>query len=457
MMRVWTPITLVLCAVSAALAADVPLGHPDFSPTPTQPVGWRGDGSGRFPGATPVTDYDPSGKNLLWRQEIPTWGHGSPIVVSKQVVVTAEPDLVLAYDADTGKPLWQADSAWTEGMPAEQALAARTALTNTCATEGKGLEDVARQFFRTYKVMHPGDYHSFGYTLPTPASDGQRIYVKCTTGTLCAYDLTGKRVWRYADPRLNASPICHSSPLVVDERVVVIVKGSIKDTVAVLALKAATGVVAWETQGVTDSGYRAASSPIAMSVDGTRLILVPGGDVLRASDGKRLAERIPVCSMGGTPVCSGPVIYGAWNGPEKKAYTSGYRLALQGDTVSVTNLFNTERSGFAIASPLVAGDALLVLNAGGLTAYDPVIGAAQPYPSKVKMTGNGHTFWPSPTLAGNVVVLPLNGGEIHVFATGRTWNPIATATLDPMTACPWFQGARTYFRTNKALCCFGNK
>jgi len=32
-----------------------PLGSPDFYPSPEHPVGWRGDGSGRFPGATPPT------------------------------------------------------------------------------------------------------------------------------------------------------------------------------------------------------------------------------------------------------------------------------------------------------------------------------------------------------------------------------------------------------------------
>ena len=38
-----------------AAAAKAPLGSPDFYPSPEHPVGWRGDGSGRFPGATPPT------------------------------------------------------------------------------------------------------------------------------------------------------------------------------------------------------------------------------------------------------------------------------------------------------------------------------------------------------------------------------------------------------------------
>src|SRR3954464_4676377 len=46
----------LLAAGMPLLASDTaPLGSPDFYPSPKHPVGWRGDGSGRFPGATPPT------------------------------------------------------------------------------------------------------------------------------------------------------------------------------------------------------------------------------------------------------------------------------------------------------------------------------------------------------------------------------------------------------------------
>jgi hypothetical protein len=58
--------TLVLLVVVQALVvaqeqADsdlAPLGSPAFHPSPERPVGWRGDGSGRFPGATPPTQWN---------------------------------------------------------------------------------------------------------------------------------------------------------------------------------------------------------------------------------------------------------------------------------------------------------------------------------------------------------------------------------------------------------------
>lgn len=51
--------SLVNPAALAAAAADRGplLGSPDFRPTPERPVGWRGDWTGRFPGATPPTEW----------------------------------------------------------------------------------------------------------------------------------------------------------------------------------------------------------------------------------------------------------------------------------------------------------------------------------------------------------------------------------------------------------------
>jgi hypothetical protein len=42
---------------SAAADRGPLLGSPDFRPTPERPVGWRGDWTGRFPGATPPTEW----------------------------------------------------------------------------------------------------------------------------------------------------------------------------------------------------------------------------------------------------------------------------------------------------------------------------------------------------------------------------------------------------------------
>ena len=52
-MRILVLLLWVASALGLAAAPATPLGSPQFSPSPERPVGWRGDWTGRFPGATP--------------------------------------------------------------------------------------------------------------------------------------------------------------------------------------------------------------------------------------------------------------------------------------------------------------------------------------------------------------------------------------------------------------------
>jgi hypothetical protein len=83
-----TILVLTLLATNLSSAAESPAyGHKDFVPSPQHPVGWRGDGStGIFPGATPPTQWDSSGKGVLWRVTMPHQTLASPIVVKGKVI-----------------------------------------------------------------------------------------------------------------------------------------------------------------------------------------------------------------------------------------------------------------------------------------------------------------------------------------------------------------------------------
>ncbi len=85
-------------------------------------VGYRGDGTGVFPGANPPTTWDDkttstgsaqAGSNILWKVPMPNWGHSTPVPVAGRVFVTVEPGwkcdfpVLLCLDADTGRTLWR--------------------------------------------------------------------------------------------------------------------------------------------------------------------------------------------------------------------------------------------------------------------------------------------------------------------------------------------------------------
>lgn len=101
-------IGVLLTAVLSAAASELPLGHADFLPTPERPVGYRGDGTGRFPGANPPIDWDLcSGNRVRWYTTLPSLGCGAPTVVGDQVFVQCDPNVLVCVDARSGAIQWQ--------------------------------------------------------------------------------------------------------------------------------------------------------------------------------------------------------------------------------------------------------------------------------------------------------------------------------------------------------------
>ncbi len=140
------PVAAALCLAGACLpaCAGPPLGHRDFYPSDDRPIGFRGDGNGAFPGATPVSEWregdavegemdllqwgDAGGSrhgtvkrakvwtftnnarvNIVWKTEMPGFSNSSPIVVGDRVFCMADPYTLVCVDVPTGKILWQRD------------------------------------------------------------------------------------------------------------------------------------------------------------------------------------------------------------------------------------------------------------------------------------------------------------------------------------------------------------
>ena len=101
-----------------------------YQPSPDQPVGWRGDGSGRYPGATPPTTWTckQNGANyvtkgILWMAALPNTGVSSPIIVGDRIFVTTEVSDLVCLDKKTGRILWIRSNLEFEGL-SEEACAA---------------------------------------------------------------------------------------------------------------------------------------------------------------------------------------------------------------------------------------------------------------------------------------------------------------------------------------------
>src|SRR6266478_5784826 len=100
---------LFLAACGPANAADTP-GVP--SP-PRPPVGWRNDGSGRFPLATPPLEWSAT-KNILWKTKIGPGKYSSPIVVNHKIFLIADPASLICVNDDDGTILWQKSNGFAD-------------------------------------------------------------------------------------------------------------------------------------------------------------------------------------------------------------------------------------------------------------------------------------------------------------------------------------------------------
>src|SRR5437870_3555947 len=82
-----------------------PMGSAAYAPSAERPAGWRGDGGGQYPAARPALRWSAT-ENVAWRAEVGA-GASPPLLVGSRVFVTAEPDLLICVDAQSGRELWR--------------------------------------------------------------------------------------------------------------------------------------------------------------------------------------------------------------------------------------------------------------------------------------------------------------------------------------------------------------
>ena len=106
---------LIFCLALVVLVPDegTELGSTKYKVSADQPVGWRGDGTGRFPGANPPLTWERvrqgngyATRNLIWATPLPPVGISSPIVVGGRIFLTAGFTDLLCLDKATGRILW---------------------------------------------------------------------------------------------------------------------------------------------------------------------------------------------------------------------------------------------------------------------------------------------------------------------------------------------------------------
>ncbi|MDP6943466.1 MAG: PQQ-binding-like beta-propeller repeat protein [Myxococcota bacterium] len=443
--------------------------------SPTAPAGWLGDGTGHFAGTSVPKGWS-AAKPGGWSTRMPAWGNASPVVVGDRIVVTAEPLSVVCVSASKGKILWTHEVSYLDTVgPADrarvkrdQADAARTVESlrvkeralnklKRAMRKARGSKDararteallaeigpLKARLDRYAHLRPPEPIDIMGTAPSTPVSDGRAIYALMGNGVVVSLTLEGAVRWAHhlgaPTQRMRGFHKGQTaSPQLIDGVLVVALNH-------LTGLDPKTGAVKWQRP----ESYADFGAPRPMRIDGVSLVVTPLGDVIRVSDGVRIAHDIGGNIYFVSPLTDGRRVYfvGATTDPDLHERTAlaidleGPLSALRTRRVWRTSLPKEK----TYATPLlhqgliytvgIRGSLVVLEAATGKVVYDTVL-----------PLGLGDVM-PSPVIAGDEIVFAGGSGEVVVIRAGRRHEVLFQSKLGEMRATPALVGGRLYVRS----------
>ncbi|MEN9573235.1 MAG: hypothetical protein RL514_1090 [Verrucomicrobiota bacterium] len=475
--------SILFSSVSTTPAA-APLGSTRFAPSAERPIGWRGDGSGRYPGATPPMAWERTTnatgyatKGIVWMAPLPNLSAATPIIVGDKIFLASEVSDLLCLDKQTGRLLWIRSNPEFEGLSAADRqtnaayadkllpLATELAKANTDAVEALNAR-LATAATVTPRTLEPALKRKrelekqisdqqlaidkkafarywgqavFGFSGQTPTSDGEHVCVFFTTGVAACYDLEGNRKWITRGGGGGSEHGNFASPLLCGHRLVVWAN-------ELRAYEVASGKLAWTNAAKAFNTY---GSLFRVESGGELVAAFQWGFFTRVRDGQPVWDKGGFGDSVATPIVEGDTIFARGGYPKFNDKTSGlkafkipastdsgkltvaYELKEQwaDDELPVDKQKNPFDRGY-VASPLyVAGLIYQLTQGGGLVVHDAATGAV--VYRKVLPLQPRTQYWnwagcsASPTLAGNYLYVMDNQGTTLVLQPGREYREVA--------------------------------
>jgi outer membrane protein assembly factor BamB len=379
--------------------------------------GWRGpNGSGLSPETNLPTKWSAT-DNVRWKTPLQGAGVSTPIVSKDHVFLTASEGrndrlLVLAFDRRSGKSLWT------------------TRFFGSAQPEG---------FFA------PG-----GMAVPTPATDGQRLYALFGTGDLVCLDFDGKPLWIRSlaeeyGPFRNRWGM-GASPILVGDLLVVLVDHYAPSYL--LAVEAKTGKTRWKTSRDANVNW---SSPAAVTVNGKTQLVVSGSFRINSYDAATGAELWKTDGMQEqcipTPVADGGIVYSVSG---RKGMTMAIKLdGAKGDLSEKNIVWQSNRGAPYVPSALCfGGQYYLVDDEGFGTCFDAATG------KELWRERIGGRFHASPVAGDGKLYCTNLQGVTAVVKAGPKFELLAKNNLgETIVASPAISQGALFIRGEKHLYC----
>jgi len=428
-------------AVGALLVLAVVLMSVDWSPkpklAPTFKDNWPGFRGPTGMGIAPAGDWPrswdgTSGKNILWKIEVPLPGKSSPVVWGHWIFVTGgdrRTQKVFCYERTSGALLWETTISSAE---------ARKALELESAPESEERLTVS---------------DDTGYAAPTPVTDGKRVYAVFATGDMAAVDFSGKAVWqRNLGKPENMYGLASSLAMTKDTVIFQFDQGSGNEEgpgkSALLGLDAATGNTVWRTARPVGSSW---ASPVVATTDAGPIIMTCGAPWVIAYEaefgGELWRVRWPGTDVAVSPVYAAGKVFVTNDGAQMMAI----RVGGKGDVTETQVAWTASEAMPDAASPICDGKYFLqTAHSGQVTCFDA---------ATRKMLWNhefSKGFWSSPVLAGRVVYATDMDGKTSFFGLADKYQGMGENKLgETVHATPAFCDGLIFMRGVKHLFCIG--
>jgi outer membrane protein assembly factor BamB len=396
--------------------------------------GWRGPtGMGLVEDKNlPLVWGGKESENVIWKVPLPgqemkaaqDQNQSSPIVTLGRVIVT------MSY--------WPSGKADPKQYPEHHIACYRV-------TDGKLLWDV---------VVQPGPWLFSdlrgGYTAPTPAADGKRIYVVFGSSVMVALDYDGRTVWRKEITPYKFDVAFAASPVLFQETIILqcdqVDKGS-----RIVGYDRNTGDIKWEEKRPNVSfGH---STPVLAAIGGKSQLLVSASNALQGVDPSS-GKLLWTCTAKGdtvSPVLGNGMVYcdSGRGGPGVAVDPTG-----TGDVTKSHVKWTIPQVKEGYSSPVLSGDYLYrlqnpeVLSCVRLTTGEVLF--------TERLPGVSASSSPITTADGRIYLA--SAGKTYVLKASPKLDILATNDLgDSSLSSPAVADGKLFLKGKKWLFCVGTK
>lgn len=413
--------------------------------------GWRGDGSG-IASEDARVPLELNDTTRLWKVEIEGLGHSSPIVWGNRIFLTTAIEGEQIEGAEPPVHTW----AGQEFRHPQSVGGDRHHTLKVIAVDTEDGSIVWSQVAfagQVYDDRHRGS----SYASPTAVTDGKRAYAYFGSEGVYAYDFEGELVWKRDIGKIKTVGLgVGSSPVLVDDRLIIQADEDSGDDSFIVALDTATGRELWRTPRTVQASW---STPLVIVRGGKKHVVTSGNELVISYDAATGKEIWRASGLGNNaihhPMFHQDLLIFSSGYPEKAIFALS--ADLEGDVSAQDKAVWRYSKGTAyVPSNLLYGDHLYLMNDGGvITCLDAATGHVVYEGGRFPIRSR---FTASPVGVDGKVLMINESGDAAFFRAGPKFEILAQSSIgEPVSATPAIVDDRIYVRGRQHLHAFGAK